>query len=311
MRSTTRARGLFLLVASLVGVACPSCGEEPRPDDGKTAPSKHESATRPTSEPAEAERSAKPREPAPPPTRTDEPAAPPRAADHPDAVTIVHPQDWKAPEPGADVPTPTDEDRWMECEQYDFQFDGHNLRALRTGKPGGREVLLLHGARFTSRNWLDLHTLEKLAKNGCRAIAIDLPGFGRSADVPRKPAEFLHRVLPFLDLKKPVVLFPSMSGDFVWPFVTAHREEVAGLVAVAPVGIDEWAEKIRGLDVPALLLWGERDKVVPLEQSVKLEKLLPKSTRHVIPDADHPCYVDAPDEFHRALLDFLKKLDAK
>ena len=37
-------------------------------------------------------------------------------------------------------------------------------------------VLLLHGIRFSSENWLQIRTLHTLAAAGLRALALDLPG---------------------------------------------------------------------------------------------------------------------------------------
>lgn len=37
-------------------------------------------------------------------------------------------------------------------------------------------VLFLHGARFTSDNWVSLGTLKLVRKAGYRTMAIDLPG---------------------------------------------------------------------------------------------------------------------------------------
>lgn len=42
-------------------------------------------------------------------------------------------------------------------------------------------VLLLHGAAFTSKIWKDTRTLQLLASLGHHAIAVDLPGYGRTA----------------------------------------------------------------------------------------------------------------------------------
>lgn len=42
--------------------------------------------------------------------------------------------------------------------------------------PRRPDVLFLHGQAFTSKTWEALGTLALLAGEGCRAVAIDLPG---------------------------------------------------------------------------------------------------------------------------------------
>jgi len=216
-----------------------------------------------------------------------------------------------APGPAAAPAAQPQVEKWMEVETWDVAYGGKKLRALRIGPPQGRAVLLLHGGRFNSRTWLELGTLEILAKNGFRAVAIDLPGFAKSADVVAKPEEFLHVALPILDLKKPVVLFPSMSGSFAFPEAVDHPGEIAGLVPVAPVEIEKWAPKLKGSPLPTLLFWGEKDKVIPIAQAELLVAALPNLKKVVLAGADHACYQDRPEEFHKALLAFLRSLDAK
>jgi hypothetical protein len=202
-------------------------------------------------------------------------------------------------------------EKWMEIESGDVSFGGKKLHMLRVGPPQGRAVLLLHGAKFSSRTWQELGTLELLAKNGYRAVAIDLPGFAKSADVVAKPEEFLHVALPLLDVKMPVLLFPSMSGSFAFPEAVIHPGELAALVPVAPVGIETFAPKLKGSTLPALLCWGEKDQVIPIAQADLLVAAMPKLKKVVLAGADHACYKDRPEEFHKALLEFLKSLDGR
>jgi hypothetical protein len=81
---------------------------------------------------------------------------------------------------------------WMTIEPCNFDFHGKPLFARVVGNPKGRPVLLLHGGRFSSKDWQEIGTLDLLAKKGFRAVALDLPGFGNSNTVVAKPEEFLH-----------------------------------------------------------------------------------------------------------------------
>lgn len=61
-------------------------------------------------------------------------------------------------------------------------------------------VLLLHGIRFSSENWLNIGTMETLARASCRAVAIDLPGqsvltTGQRGQYPWTPGPPSHRSL--------------------------------------------------------------------------------------------------------------------
>lgn len=85
-------------------------------------------------------------------------------------------------------------------------------------------MLLLHGIRFSSETWQNLGTLHRLAQAGYRAVAIDLPGLGRSKEAKAPapigelvPSSFLAAVVDALDLGPPVVISPSLSGMYSCP----------------------------------------------------------------------------------------------
>lgn len=195
-------------------------------------------------------------------------------------------------------------------ESRTISFRGAKLHTLVAGPESGPEVLLLHGMRFHSGTWLEIGTYRYLADHGFRVVGLDLPGFGRSekADVPI--GSFLVEVLPALGLKKPVVVAPSMSGGYTFPFVLQHPEASSGFV---PVGAAEkqYESQLENIRVPTLIVWGDKDSIIPLQQGELLHQKVAGSKMIVLRDARHPCYLDRPEEFHRALLDFLNDIGEK
>jgi abhydrolase domain-containing protein 14 len=100
-----------------------------------------------------------------------------------------------------------------------------------------------------------------------------------------------------------------MSGRYSFPLLARRPSYVAGFAPVAPAAIAEFLDQIRGSKVEALVVWGEKDKVVPPKDSRALADALPNSRRVEIEGAGHACYLDEPASFHRQLLIFLKGLE--
>lgn len=193
-------------------------------------------------------------------------------------------------------------------EPHTLDLSGKKIHYLEAGPAAGADVLLLHGARFSSKTWLDLGTIDRLAEAGYHVVAVDLPGYGQSEESPIPRESFLVELMKALKLDKAAVVSPSMSGAFSFPLLATMPEKVSGYVPVAPAAIDQYASKLSQVKVPTLIVWGEKDEIVPLSVSEKLEAAIPGSRRFVMKGASHPCYLDDPDAFHAELLEFLASL---
>ncbi len=193
-------------------------------------------------------------------------------------------------------------------EALTADIGGQKLHGLAAGPAGAPAMLLLHGAAFHSGTWEKLGTLAFLGQQGFRALAIDLPGFARSKEVRAARDTFLQNLLPALGLQKPVVLFASMSGRFAFPLIVDHPDRLSGFVAIAPVGIEHYTARLASIALPALIVWGDRDTVIPIAEADLLANALPGSRKLILQGARHPCYLDRPAEFHAALVAFLREV---
>lgn len=184
---------------------------------------------------------------------------------------------------------------------------GHDMHRLEVdgGEPGW---LLLHGANFSAETWRDRGTLAHLAAQGQRAVAVDLPGFGASPAARLNEEGLVGGILDSLGMERAILVVPSMSGRYGLPFLHHHPERLIGFVAVAPVGIGMWLEKLERNYAPVLCIWGERDRTVPHRHGEDLCEAVLRGRMVVMPDAGHAAYMHDAEAFNRTLTDFAAEL---
>jgi abhydrolase domain-containing protein 14 len=182
---------------------------------------------------------------------------------------------------------------------------GFHVHVFALGEHTNPPVLLLHGHDHDASLWKTLGTLERLSVMGCRAMALNLPGFGESDDIRISPNVLLAEILPALQIERPVVVAPSLSGRYALPLVHRNPGMVSGLVAVAPVNSAEYVPRLGCLKLRTLVVWGEKDARYPVSLGEALAGAIDGARMVVLPDARHACYMDSPDLFHRHLLDFV------
>ena len=190
--------------------------------------------------------------------------------------------------------------------EKEIRLEKGTVHCLTGGNRGMRDILLLHGMKFNTETWRDLRTLHELGEAGFHAVALDLPGFGKSPATEMDNVSVLRAFIQAEQLDRPILLGPSMGGKVALEFALAHPKLVGGLILVGAVGIAENQDRLSQLEMPTLVIWGGNDTVSPLADGELLADKIANAKLVVIDNASHPCYLDQPDRWHAELLTFLK-----
>jgi pimeloyl-ACP methyl ester carboxylesterase len=140
----------------------------------------------------------------------------------------------------------------------------------------GRPLVLLHGGLLTiGLNFGPL--LEPLAASG-QVIAVELQGHGHTADTSR----------PMTIVAPDPAYFDEFSAKN-----SAMVHEFPG-----------WTDELRSLQVPTLLIFGDRD-FTPLPHVVEMFELLPDAELAVLPGTTHVGVTRRPGEVLALIMPFL------
>ena len=93
----------------------------------------------------------------------------------------------------------------------------------------------------------------------------------------------------------------------LWPgYLEAHLTVLRTLVS--PLGQREvLVDRLPALEIPTLVVWGERDRVFPRSQAKRAVARLQDGSLALIPDCGHMPHVECPDHFLAVLDEFLLK----
>jgi 2-hydroxy-6-oxonona-2,4-dienedioate hydrolase len=95
--------------------------------------------------------------------------------------------------------------------------------------------------------------------------------------------------------------------DEVFSIVT-NREKALRVVSVAKSAIrNNLADQLHKIQVPTLLVWGNQDRITPVEVAKDFNRLIPNSELHFIDKCGHAPMMESPNEFNTILEQFLTK----
>jgi pimeloyl-ACP methyl ester carboxylesterase len=114
------------------------------------------------------------------------------------------------------------------------------------------------------------------------------------------PEAFAGALMPTMFSK---TMPPETMDDFRASMQAFHPR---GFRAMARASAEDVRDVLPHIDVPTLLMYGDRDVRAPLTIGEALQAGISGSKLVVLPDAGHVCNIEAPDEFNVAVRDFLQ-----
>lgn len=189
---------------------------------------------------------------------------------------------------------------------YSLSLYGRLLRDFADAVALERPVLMGHsmGGKVATAAAVDFPErfggLMLVNSGGFAPVERMLPFIARSWWARQLLAQdwFYHRVLPLTALGP--ILQTEESRAQLRMLRNSHSE-----LDLKRTG---YLKRLPELHLPALILWGARDRVLPRSTPYRMQRYLPHAHLRLIPDAGHAPMKDQPQVFVQALAPFVREL---
>ena len=121
------------------------------------------------------------------------------------------------------------------------------LDVAAEGTPNGDTVVLLHGKNFCAATWEQ--TIKVLSAAGYRVVAPDQIGFCKSSKPEHYQFSFeqlasnTRQLLQKIGVEHPIIMGHSTGGMLAFRYALMYPQETKALVAVNPIGLEDWKAK--------------------------------------------------------------------
>ncbi len=129
------------------------------------------------------------------------------------------------------------------------------------GAGNGETVVLLHGKNFCAATWEK--TIKVLSAAGYRVVAPDQVGFCKSSKPEHYQFSFqqlasnTRALLQKIGVEHPIIMGHSTGGMLAFRYALMYPQETKALVAVNPIGLEDWKAKGAPLKTIDQLYQGE------------------------------------------------------
>lgn len=203
---------------------------------------------------------------------------------------------------------------WSKCEAaFAEHFAVYAIDLVGFGNSRGRQRFVLTDAARLLAGWMDTVGIRR-----AHLVGHSMGGFVAA----HFAAEFPERVARIVLVDAAVPLPNRSLFDYV---VTLGRElgktrlRSMPLLAIDALRAGAWTildatdqllktsitQDLSKIQAPVLLVWGEKDMLVPLSVADHLAQLIPNTEQVVLAGAYHNIILDHPEEFNEAALAFL------